>query len=518
MQIEIPGYSIVSTLSQGAAATVYLALDKHPRRELALKVIALESPLEFQVQALARDRVRMQRLVHPHIVKFLDSGIHAGHYFLAMEYLSGSTLSHKRFELDLLARLRVVIGVAEALDFIAEQGYVHGGIAPENILIHAQDGRAVLIGFGLHQILEDGGSGASQPIVDTCFQSPEQMRGEVSDSRSDLYSLGVLFFLLLTDHLPFPVRSPSATDAIDTYREVPRLPEHLQSFQPFVNRLLDAQPAARYQRASEFIADLGAVPESSVRAAVAGFELSLLSESESPLQLMTRAATDTHSTVVDEVLLKQPNTQSKNEKRNHIDAKDETELVKAFFIDKEIFQSTEDINTDIGRILENDRARPHENLPLIFIAVIGLMIPLVIYFVGQRSPPAMPVENSEAITLSATSSVASGIANPQKIVYAIEPDLAQQAASLRTQVAENFALATDLVVIYRAALRGEDPAEHAFARAGLAELQQLFSDRIRAHIAAKNVEVAAAERDLALWLFEQEERLPILTDTLAAIK
>lgn len=517
VQIDIPGYSVVSTLSQGVAATVYLALDQHRRGELALKVMPLEGhQADLPAQFLARERVRIQRLHHPNIVEMLDVGVHAGHYFLAMEYVPGSTLNHKRFELDLLARLRVIIDIAKALDFIAGQDFVHGGLSPENILIHTQDGRAVVLGFSLSSAAKfDNKSVAPCALSASGFESPEQMRGEILDSRSDLYSLGALLFLLLTDDLPFTAASLVANNDANPRQPFPHLPEHLQAFQPILDRLLNSQRAARYQRASECIADLGALPESAVRKAIEGFELSLVQERELPQQLVAHAA----ATIASEDLVAQDSLVSSTPISAGVTTQLEQETSEVFFIDDDVFPSQADLRVDNNRILENVRARPYEDFPLILIAVIGLAIPVAIYFAGQHYSAPTPDLNEIIASPENSARPAIAVATAtEKYVLVAAPDLAAQAATLRAQLEQNFALATDLVVIYRAALRGDDPDEHAFARAGLAELQQLFGKRIHAHVAAQKLDAAVAERDLAKWLFEPEEQLPVLTDAFAAVE
>lgn len=531
MQIEIPGYSIVSTLSEGSEATVYLALENTRRRELALKVMALDTEqIYLPLDIFVRERLQMQRMVHPNIVKILDAGIHAGHSYLAMEYIPGSTLSHKRFELDLLARLRVMIDIARALDFIAERGYVHGNLLPENILLHAHDNRAILLDFGLSQIVAAGGgrialfpasrspakSSGAGFAVNYSFLSPEQLQGRVPDRRSDLYSLGALFFLLLTDALPFS-GNLSGESNLAARQNIPQLPGYLQAFQPVLDRLLHPQPEARYQRAGECIVDLGALPESAVQIAIEGFESSLVTDTESPLQLMSQAAAA---------------MKSGGSADTAITADTEPESAEAFFIDSEALSLKNNINLDTSRLLEPTSVRPYEDLPLILIAAIGLVIPLFIYYAGQNLsapaaasikalPPAKIDVQSARVNAQMKSSAQpdqAHLTRPVKITVAAEPDLAAQAAALRVQLEEDFSLATDLVVIYRAALRGEDPDEHAFARAGLIELQQLFSKRIQQHIAEKKLEIAVAERDLAWQLFEPEELLAELKDNSAAIK
>jgi len=261
--IEIPGYRIVRTLGQGGMATVYLAIQESFEREVALKILSddLAKDPTFSERFLREAKI-VSRLVHPNIVTVYDVGIESEHHFLSMEYIPGADLKNMRGQLSLSERLNTVMDIARALNFAGQKGYVHRDVKPENIMLHADSGRAVLMDFGIARPLETASSmtQTGTAIGTPHYMSPEQARGQVVDSRSDLYSLGVVLFLMLAGHVPFDADSAVAVGVQHVSEPIPRLPVYLHVFQSIINKVLSKDPGHRYQTGDELIADLDALP------------------------------------------------------------------------------------------------------------------------------------------------------------------------------------------------------------------------------------------------------------------
>jgi serine/threonine protein kinase len=514
MQIQIPGYSIVSTLSRGASATIYLAWDIKAERELALKVIALDAATNLS-ESLVQERERLLALRHPNIVTFYDVGIFAGHYFLAMQYLPGYNLNHKRFELDLLARLRVVADIAHALDFASGQGLVHAALTPDNIWVTDHNKHAVLLGIGLPPAAFGDARATLIAFTDESvtlpaahFYSPEQLQKKPLDSRSDLYSLGVILFLLLTDKLPFQAASQTELQTMDRAL-VPLLPDYLTAFQPIINRLLGCSPEARYQHARECIADLGALPESAIVTAVEGAAHLLVRENESPLEVMARLIPFTAYNLFSSRMAEQIALVNSHN----------TIIVP----DKQLRPLVESQDESDVELVTTQPIYFFDRRKMVSLAAILCVVTALIYVVVEKSvlPPSAisGVDPTLDQSLSVPATTIPGIVkDKQKALFESEPNLQQQADILRAQLPNDFSLATDLVIIYRAALRGDENQEHAFAQEGLEELQQLFSERILTHLNEEKLEVAARERDLAEQLFDAEELLPELANTFSLLE
>jgi serine/threonine-protein kinase PpkA len=267
--IEIPGYKVVRTLGRGGMATVYLAIQESFEREVALKVMspALSEDPKFTARFLHEARI-VSRLVHPNIVTVYDVGVHGNQHYLSMEYVPGMDLKQKRAFLTPPQCLQVVRDVARALDYAGRKGYVHRDVKPENIMLHDDDGRAVLMDFGI-ACLADASSGITQ----TCtavgtphYMSPEQAKGRQVDSRSDIYSLGVVLYLLLTGRVPYDADSAVAVGIKHVQEPVPRLPANLLVLQPIMDQALAKEPKDRFQTGAEFIAAIDDITDDDVEA------------------------------------------------------------------------------------------------------------------------------------------------------------------------------------------------------------------------------------------------------------
>ncbi|MDO3386528.1 protein kinase [Gilvimarinus sp. SDUM040013] len=265
--MEIPGYKIIDTLGEGGMATVYLAIQESFEREVALKVMSpqLSKDPSFGERFIREARI-VSRLMHPNIVTVYDVGVHEGNHYLSMEYVPGHDLKVNRYNLDLDVALAIVKDVAKALDYAGRKGYVHRDVKPENIMIHGEDGRAVLMDFGIARA-SDVASGMTQTgttMGTPHYMSPEQAKGAKVDPRSDLYSLGVVLFQLVCGYVPFDADSAVAVGIMHVSDAIPDLPEHLAVFQPIINRALAKKPDQRYQNGAEFIADLDALPRAEI--------------------------------------------------------------------------------------------------------------------------------------------------------------------------------------------------------------------------------------------------------------
>ena len=257
--IEIPGYSIIRTLGKGGMAEVYLAIQQSFEREVALKILAphLAGDSNFSKRFLREAKI-VSRLVHPNIVTVYDVGIEGEHHFLSMEYIPGQDLKQARDDLSLVERIEVVKDIARALQFSGKKGYVHRDVKPENIMLHAEDGRAVLMDFGIARPsdINTGMTQTGTAIGTPHYMSPEQARGQEVDPRSDLYSLGVVLFLLLAGHVPYDADSAVAVGIKHVAEPIPLLPSELQVFQGIINKALSKDPQHRFQTGGEFVAAL----------------------------------------------------------------------------------------------------------------------------------------------------------------------------------------------------------------------------------------------------------------------
>jgi serine/threonine-protein kinase len=261
-------YRIIRKLGAGGMADVYLAEDQELGRSVAIKILNDRHAADDSfIERFRREAKNAAGLSHPNIVSIYDRGEAEGTYYIAMEYLDGRSLK------ELIvgrgpAPVKIAIDYARqilaAVGFAHKHGIVHRDIKPHNVLVGAE-GRLKVTDFGIAR------SGASQmtevgSIIGTAqYLSPEQARGAPVDQTSDLYSVGVVLYEMLTGQVPFTGDTPLEI-AMKHLSEVPRPPSELRPEVPhdldsIVLRALAKDPADRYQSAEEMDADLQRVLE-----------------------------------------------------------------------------------------------------------------------------------------------------------------------------------------------------------------------------------------------------------------
>jgi len=240
-------------------ATVYLAVQENFERDVAIKVMssALAEDAAFSERFLREARI-VSRLIHPHIVTVHDVGIHQGHHYLAMEYIPGKDLKHLMAQMTGKDILRMMKELAAALDYAGKKGYVHRDVKPENIMINEEDGRAVLMDFGIARAADGDNNMTKTGIAlgTPYYMSPEQARGKPVDGRSDLYALGVVFYLMLMNKVPYDAESAIAIGIKHISDPIPTLPAALAPLQDLIDRLMAKKPEARFQTGRELITAL----------------------------------------------------------------------------------------------------------------------------------------------------------------------------------------------------------------------------------------------------------------------
>jgi len=257
----IPGYTMHSVLGTGGLATVYLATQINLNRRVAIKVMnpnyAADKDLCERFVREGHDLAVVSE--HVNIVTVYNVGSHKNLYYIVMQYLPGPTLKELiSSDQPYQHPLYIISRVAEALSFAHEKGYVHRDIKPANILFNAQ-GEAVLSDFGIakthnrnEQLTRMG-----QLVGTDCYMSPEQaLMSENLDGRSDIYSLGVLFYETLTRKLPYDTSGKDSVLSQHVHSPVPTLPENEAVHQRLIDRMMAKDPADRYASANELVEDI----------------------------------------------------------------------------------------------------------------------------------------------------------------------------------------------------------------------------------------------------------------------
>jgi eukaryotic-like serine/threonine-protein kinase len=250
----IPGYNIRRSIGESEKAIVYLATSAVLGQDVALKVSKTERDEANERQFLAREHAALSAIRHPAIVNIYDYGVHHGREYLAMEYFPRGDLK-ARLQRGILEPdvLRYVEQIAKALTVVHAAGIFHRDLKPPNVMLRNND-EVVLIDFGLARNV--GGLQSTRKGVlrgSPYYMSPEQALGEGLDARTDLYSLGIIFYEMLTGRKPY-----TGTSAMEVLQQhvnaaLPRLPRPLEHLQLLLDGLLAKSPDDRFATAEQVI-------------------------------------------------------------------------------------------------------------------------------------------------------------------------------------------------------------------------------------------------------------------------
>ena len=245
---HFPQLEILECLGRGGMGVVYRARQKSLGREVALKLLAPEREKDPQfAERFAREAQALARLDHPHIVTVYDFGQTNGFFYLLMEFVDGVNLRQllRAGKLSPEEALAIVPPLCEALQFAHERGIVHRDIKPENLLL-TKDGRVKIADFGIAKMLgAEAGATEEKAAGTPGYMAPEQFGApKLVDSRADIYSLGVVFYEMLTPgELPSGSLQPPSSRARGAQIDV--------KIDEIVLRALESSPELRYQTVAE---------------------------------------------------------------------------------------------------------------------------------------------------------------------------------------------------------------------------------------------------------------------------
>lgn len=257
-------YRLETRIGSGGMSTVHRAVDEKLHRPVAVKLMHRSTAAdEGQLKRFRREARAVAGLSHPNLVGVIDAGDDDGRPYIVFEYIAGETLKTRirrngRLELD--ESVAFAIEVAWALGAAHDAGIIHRDVKPQNVLVDGE-GRARVTDFGIARTMDEEGLTADGRVIGTTdYVSPEQAMGQDVGPQSDIYSLGIVLFEMLTGRVPFSADSPVAVAMCHVRDPMPDVraarPEVSATLAAVVDRATAKSPADRHQSVDELVADL----------------------------------------------------------------------------------------------------------------------------------------------------------------------------------------------------------------------------------------------------------------------
>lgn len=253
---RIPNFALKKFLGSGGAADVFLAVDLKHSRLVAIKVLARTRFADtVAVRRFIKEAQTISRLHHPNIVRIYGTGRINDLHYMVMEFLPESLKARirARKRIGVQESLTIINQIASALFYAHGRGFIHRDVKPDNIMFRS-DGTPVILDFGIARVLEATSkitrSGTS--LGTPRYMSPEQLKAKRVDGRSDVYSLGVVLYEMISGVPPFKGSQTMSVILKHISEPVPRLPEELQHCQPLIDRMLAKEREQRIAGEAEW--------------------------------------------------------------------------------------------------------------------------------------------------------------------------------------------------------------------------------------------------------------------------
>lgn len=249
------GYTLMRELGRGGMSRVYLAEDHKDGKEVAIKVLDMDTIEDDRmIERFIREYNMLGSVENIHVARILDQTFTDEYAFIIMERFEGGDLTTRiRNGIEPEDALDYVEQVAKGLSDVHKEGIVHRDLKPSNIMFRLNDTLAIL-DFGLAQMDTDEDLTKHGEVYGTpSYVSPEQARGRRVDSRSDIYSLGIIFYQMLTRKKPYRADNPMAMFYKHVHAEIPKFPAQYEKYQPLLEQMLAKSAEDRFQDAQALI-------------------------------------------------------------------------------------------------------------------------------------------------------------------------------------------------------------------------------------------------------------------------
>ncbi|MBL8385989.1 MAG: protein kinase [Burkholderiales bacterium] len=254
--IEVPGYAILRKVGEGGVAQVYLARHERSGEERVLKLVRLGDGDDADIGLrFVQEYALLAQTAHPNVARVYQHGYEAAYAYLAMEYFPGGDLrGQMRAAHEPAAAVAALLQVAAGIAAVHRRGVVHRDLKPDNVMIRA-DGSLAIADFGVAKKVADahGPTQHGEVVGTPYYLSPEQVLGTPADHRADIYSMGVMFYEMLTGLRAYTADSAMGLMYQHAQSPVPVLPDPLARFQPLLERMMDKERDRRFASALEIV-------------------------------------------------------------------------------------------------------------------------------------------------------------------------------------------------------------------------------------------------------------------------
>ena len=254
--INIEGYRLVRKIGEGGVAQVFLADHAESGRRRVLKLVRVTDEDDGDViQRFIQEYALLTQITHPNVARIYDQGFEGAHAFISMEYFSGGDLrAMMKNGVSPELAIAILIQVAGGLAAVHDAGVMHRDLKPDNIMIRA-DGSLAIADFGIAKSFSElfGNTQHGQVVGTPHYMAPEQALGGRADARSDIYSLGAMFYELLCGRHPYEATTVLGLMYQHVHAAIPQLPAQLQHFQPLVDGMMCKQAGDRISSAAAVI-------------------------------------------------------------------------------------------------------------------------------------------------------------------------------------------------------------------------------------------------------------------------